>query len=74
MKLTNPEELTLMMLAEIHEALKIKDPVDTKLLKSTIYTGNTSALPWEMPGILRSEDRRNDHGTFPIQTHCRHWQ
>jgi uncharacterized protein len=55
-KLTNPEKLTLMMLAEIHEALKIKDGVDTKFLKSAIYSGNTWALPWEMSGLLHSED------------------
>jgi uncharacterized protein len=52
MKLTNQEKLLLMMLADIHEALKIKDGVDTKLLKSAIYTDNTWALQWEMPGIL----------------------
>jgi uncharacterized protein YfbU (UPF0304 family) len=54
-KLTNPEKLILVMLSEIHEALKIQNGVDTKLLKSAIYSDNTWALPWEMSGILRSE-------------------
>jgi uncharacterized protein YfbU (UPF0304 family) len=53
-KLTNPEKLILVMLAEIHEALKVKNGVDTKLLKSAIYSDNTWALPWEMSGILSS--------------------
>lgn len=52
MKLTNQEKLILTMLADIHEALKIKDGIDTKLLKSAIYTDNTWALEWEMSGIL----------------------
>ena len=43
------------MLAEIHEKLDIENGVDTKLLKSAIYSRNTWALPWEMPGILDSE-------------------
>jgi hypothetical protein len=43
MNLTNPEKLVLVMLAEIHEALKIKNGVDTKLLKNAIYRDNTWA-------------------------------
>jgi uncharacterized protein len=51
-KLTNPEKLILVMLAEIHEALKIKNGVDTELLKEAIWSDNTWALTWEMPGII----------------------
>ena len=52
MKLTNPEKLILTMLAEIHEKLGIKDGTNTKLLASAIYTNNTWALSWKMPGIV----------------------
>lgn len=52
MKLTNPEKLILTMLSEIHEKLGIKDGVDTKLLTRAIYSDNTWALSWEMPGIV----------------------
>jgi uncharacterized protein YfbU (UPF0304 family) len=45
----------LVMLSEIHEALKIKDGVDTKLLKEAIYSDNTWALTWEMPGIIGAD-------------------
>jgi uncharacterized protein len=55
MKLTNPEKLILVMLAEIHEALKIKNGVDTELLKEAIHSGNTWALTWEMPGIIAND-------------------
>lgn len=51
MKLTNAEKLTLTMLADLHEKLEI-DEVNTKLLKNAIYTNNTWALSWEMPGIV----------------------
>lgn len=53
MKLTNPEKLTLIMLAELHEKLGIGE-VDTKLLKRAIYTNNTWALAWDMGGIVDS--------------------
>jgi uncharacterized protein YfbU (UPF0304 family) len=52
MKLTNQEKLILMMLADIHEALKIKDGVDTTLLKRAIYTDNTWALESKMSHFL----------------------
>jgi hypothetical protein len=52
MKLTNPEKLILTMLADIHEKLGIENSVDTKLLTSAIYSDNTWALSWEMPGIV----------------------
>jgi hypothetical protein len=51
MKLTNAEKLTLTMLADLHEKMGI-DEVDTKLLKRAIYSNNTWALSWEMPGIV----------------------
>jgi uncharacterized protein len=52
MKLTNPEKLILVMLAELHEKVGVKDGTDTKLLTSAIYSDNTWALDWEMPGIV----------------------
>jgi uncharacterized protein YfbU (UPF0304 family) len=52
LKLTNPEKLILVMLAEIHETLKIKNGVDTELVKSAIHNDNTWALSWELPGIV----------------------
>lgn len=55
MKLTNPEKLILVMLAELHEKVGI-DSTNTKLLKNAIYSDNTWALSWEMRGIV------GDHG------------
>lgn len=51
MKLTNAEKLILAMLADVHEKLGI-DEVDTKLIKQAIYSNNTWALSWELPGIV----------------------
>lgn len=59
MKLTNPEKLILIMLAEIQEKLDIKDGTNYKLVTNAIYSENTWALDWEMPGIV---------GSFPEQT------
>src|ERR1700735_20135 len=53
-KLTNPEKLILLMLSEIYEKLNL-DQVDTKLLRSAIYSENTWALDWEMPGVVGSD-------------------
>ena len=52
MKLTNPEKLILLMLAELHDKVGVKDGTDTKLLTRAIYSDNTWALDWEMPGIV----------------------
>jgi uncharacterized protein len=52
MKLTNPERLILMMLAEIHEAMNIKDGVDADFVKSAIHADNTWALSVRFPGIF----------------------
>jgi len=57
MKLTNSEKLILLMLSELHEKVGVKDGTDTKLLTRAIYSDNTWALDWEMPGVVgdRSE-------------------
>lgn len=54
MKLTNPEKLILLMLSDIYDKLDL-DQVDTKLLRSAIYSENTWALDWEMPGVVGSD-------------------
>lgn len=54
MKLTNPEKLILVMLAELHDKLGIKE-TNTKLIQQAIHTDNTWALSWEMPGIVAGE-------------------
>ncbi|WP_054076152.1 YfbU family protein [Comamonas testosteroni] len=54
MKLTNPEKLILLMLSDIYDKLEL-DSIDTRLLRSAIYTENTWALDWEMPGVVGSE-------------------
>jgi len=51
-EMTDAEKLTLLMLCEIHKALKIKDGVDASFVEHTIYNGNTWALRWQMPGIF----------------------
>ena len=59
MRLTKPEKLILTMLAEIHEKLGIHDGTDTKILLSAIYSDNTWALSWEMPGIVAGNAEPN---------------
>jgi len=54
MKLTNPEKLILLMLSDVYDKLGL-DSVDTSLLRSAIYSENTWALDWEMPGVVGSE-------------------
>ena len=52
MKLTNPEKLILLMLSELHAKVGVENGTDTKLLTRAIYSDNTWALDWEMPGIV----------------------
>ena len=54
MKLSNPEKLIILMLSEIYDKLGLGD-IDTKLLRSAIYSENTWALDWEMPGVVGSD-------------------
>jgi len=59
MEMTNAEKLMFEMLSEIHETLKIKKGVNTKLLKEAIYSDNTWAIDWEMPGIIQDKKEEN---------------
>lgn len=54
MKLTNPEKLILLMLSEVYDKLGL-DQIDTKLIRSAIYSENTWALDWEMSGVVGSD-------------------
>lgn len=51
MKFTNAEKLIVTMLADLHEKLGIAE-VDTKLIKQAIYSNNTWALSWGLPGFV----------------------
>lgn len=53
MKMTNSEKLILLMLSDIYDKLGLES-FDTTLLRSAIYTENTWALDWEMPGVVGS--------------------
>ena len=63
MKLTNAEKLILLMLSDIYEKLGL-DGININLLRSAIYTENTWALDWEMPGVVGSDSE-------PLPTHVR---
>jgi len=54
MKLTNPEKLMLLMLSEIYEKNGLVE-VDAKLIKSSIFSGNTWALTWKMHGLFGTD-------------------
>jgi len=54
MKLTNPEKLILLMLSDIYEKIGL-DQIDTKLIRSAIYSENTWALSWELTGVVGSD-------------------
>ncbi|AMV41202.1 hypothetical protein ATN79_00715 [Paraburkholderia caribensis] len=43
----------LLMLSDIYDKVGLTD-IDTKILRSAIYSENTWALDWEMPGIVGS--------------------
>lgn len=59
MQMTNAEKLMFVMLSEIHEALKIKNGIDVHLLKEAIYSDNTWAIDWEMPGIVQGNKEQD---------------
>lgn len=56
MKLTDGEKIIIALLAEVHEALEVKNGLDTKLLKAALYSGSLWSLKWEMTGLLGAEE------------------
>jgi uncharacterized protein len=50
------EKLILLMLADLHEHLKIKSETDTKLLREAIHSGNVWGLGLSMPGVFHGEE------------------
>ncbi|MDP1654647.1 MAG: YfbU family protein [Hylemonella sp.] len=54
MKLKNSEKLILLMLSDIYDKLGMNE-INTRLLKSAIYSENTWALDWEMQGVVGSD-------------------
>ena len=49
MQLTDAERLSLTMLAEIHEAIGIKNGINARLVKDAIWGGNEWAIYWDVP-------------------------
>lgn len=55
MKLTDAERLILVMLAEIHKYLGIRNGVDTKLVEDSIYKDHTWGLSFGLSGIVKGD-------------------
>lgn len=52
MKLTDEQKLIALMLAEIHNALKIKDGLDSAFIANAIGNDEEWAIEWKMPGLF----------------------
>jgi uncharacterized protein YfbU (UPF0304 family) len=50
MELRPAERLILLLLGDVHQALKIQGDIDTGFLRKAILQGQFWALDWEMPG------------------------
>lgn len=72
MKLTNPEKLIILMLSEIYDKLELTD-IDTKLLRSAIYSENTWALDWDMPGVVGSESEPTPPEVIEVSNYLDMW-
>lgn len=72
MKLSNSEKLILLMLSEVYDKLELNG-VDTNLLRSAIYTENTWALDWEMPGVVGSEREPTPPLVQEVVKYCDMW-
>jgi uncharacterized protein YfbU (UPF0304 family) len=56
MNLTDGEKLILMMLAEIHEKVGIKNGIDPTFVKEAIWSGNAWGLKWKFPGVFDTSE------------------
>jgi len=55
MKLSSQEKLIFVMLCDIYEKLGIDGEVNHKFIAKSIFSDNTWAIPWELPGIFGDE-------------------
>jgi len=51
-KLGDGDKLSLLMLCDIHEHLKIKDGMNYEFIRSVIYGGHYWALDWKYTGVF----------------------
>jgi uncharacterized protein len=56
MELSQGEKLTLLMLCEIQEHLKLKGETNTKLIKAAITSGNLWGIERAMPGVFHGSE------------------
>jgi hypothetical protein len=57
--LSDGEKLSLLMLCEIYDHLKIKGEFTTDVIKHAIFSGNVWGLEWEYSGVFHSETPRD---------------
>jgi uncharacterized protein YfbU (UPF0304 family) len=55
MKLSPQEKLILVMLCDIQKKLGIDGEVNHEFIAKSIFSDNTWAIPWELPGIFGDE-------------------
>jgi uncharacterized protein YfbU (UPF0304 family) len=55
MKLSPQEKLILVMLCDIQEKLGADGEVNHRFIAKSIFSENTWAIPWELPGIFGDE-------------------
>lgn len=55
MKLSPQEKLILVMLCDIQEKLGADGEVNHRFIAKSIFSDNTWAIPWELPGIFGDE-------------------
>ena len=60
MKLSDGEKLILLMLCEIQEHLKIKDSIDTKLIREAIHSGNVWGIEQAFTGIFHGYETKEE--------------
>jgi hypothetical protein len=48
MQFTNEQKVIVAMLAEVHQALKIRNGMNADLISKAIWTDNTWAIPWDI--------------------------
>lgn len=64
MDLTKSERLTLLMLCDIYNALKIKSSFNPSIIEKAIITGNMWAIEWEYGDLLSVDATREEAVTF----------
>ncbi len=64
--LSDGEKLILLLLCDIHQALKVRGEIDSEFIQSAIFSGNLWGLKWKMSGVFHDSEPTQEQITETV--------